>query len=100
MAIVFLVGGQILQPKDISVIGLQLAMYSLTVITGLLIHCFFTLHLIYIIFTRKNPFELVGGILEALTAAFGTSSRFVSLSFCLQAIVHTFKARCLWTMKI
>lgn len=60
---------------DITAMGSQLGMYTITVICGLLVHATIVLPLLYFIITRKNPFVFIGGLLQALVTALGTSSR-------------------------
>lgn len=64
---------------DITAMGSQLGMYTISVICGLLIHATIVLPTLYFIVTRKNPFLFIGGLLQALMTALGTSSRYTSV---------------------
>lgn len=77
IGILFLIAGKIVEMDDISVMGSQLGMYTLTVICGLLIHGICVLPTLYFVITRKNPFVFIAGLLQALITALGTSSRYV-----------------------
>ena len=75
MGILFLISGKIVEMDDITQMGGQLAMYTITVIIGLLIHGVLILPLPYFAITRLNPFLFIAGLLQALITALGTSSR-------------------------
>ena len=53
-------------------------MFSLTVLLGLFTHMFLVLPVIYVIFTRKNPFRLLYYVFRALLVGFITNSRLVA----------------------
>lgn len=75
IGILFLIAGKIVEMDDITAMGSQLGMYTVTVISGLVIHATIVLPLLYFAITKKNPFVFIGGLLQALITALGTSSR-------------------------
>lgn len=75
VGILFLIAGKIVEMDDLTQMGGQLGMYTITVIIGLLIHGVIILPTLYFAITRQNPFIFIGGLLQALVTALGTSSR-------------------------
>ncbi|KAM4707347.1 excitatory amino acid transporter 1 [Discoglossus pictus] len=79
IGILFLIAGKIAEMEDMGVVGGQLGMYTITVIIGLLIHAIFVLPMLYFLVTRKNPWVFIGGLIQALITALGTSSSSATL---------------------
>ncbi|XP_048876328.1 excitatory amino acid transporter 1-like [Brienomyrus brachyistius] len=89
LGIMFLIAGKIVEMEDITQMGGQLGMYTITVIIGLLIHAILVLPTLYFVITRKNPFVFIAGLLQALITALGTSSSSATLPItfkCLEEI--------------
>ncbi|PWA24031.1 hypothetical protein CCH79_00019132 [Gambusia affinis] len=74
VGILFLIAGKIVEMDDLTQMGGQLGMYTITVIIGLLIHGVLILPTLYFVITRQNPFIFIAGLLQALVTALGTSS--------------------------
>uniref|UniRef100_A0A8C1VGR4 Amino acid transporter n=1 Tax=Cyprinus carpio TaxID=7962 RepID=A0A8C1VGR4_CYPCA len=94
LGIMFLIAGKIVEMDDISEMGGQLGMYTITVIIGLLIHAVIVLPSLYFLVTRKNPFVFIAGLLQALVTALGTSSSSATLPItfrCLEENNHVDK---------
>lgn len=64
-----------MEMKDLAQVGGQLGMYTFCVIIGLLLHGLFILPLLFFLITRRNPYTFIGGLIQALVMALGTSSR-------------------------
>ncbi|XP_076158730.1 solute carrier family 1 member 3b [Alosa pseudoharengus] len=79
VGILFLIAGKIVEMDDITQMGGQLGMYTITVIIGLMIHGIIVLPTLFFLITRKNPFVFITGILQALITALGTSSSSATL---------------------
>ena len=57
IGVFFLIGGQILEMKDFSVVAGQLGLYFMTVLVGLFVHGFVVLPIIFSVCTRQLPFR-------------------------------------------
>uniref|UniRef100_A0A8C1CQW4 Amino acid transporter n=2 Tax=Cyprinus carpio TaxID=7962 RepID=A0A8C1CQW4_CYPCA len=79
IGILFLIAGKIVEMDDITQMGGQLGMYTITVIIGLMIHGMIVLPTLYFVITRRNPFIFITGLLQALITALGTSSSSATL---------------------
>ena len=76
----FLIAGKILEMEDPSVTGQKLGLYAITVVSGLAIHGLVLLPLLFILITKKNPYAVIKGILQALLIALATSSRYENMA--------------------
>ncbi len=66
----------------------QLSLYVITVVAGLGFHAFVTLSVILWFFTRRNPFQFMYQISQALLTAFSTASSSATLPVTMESAVE------------
>ncbi|KAI2667718.1 Excitatory amino acid transporter 5 [Labeo rohita] len=86
--IVFLVAGKILDMHDPAVLAEKLGMYFMTVLAGLFVHGVILLPMFFFLFTRKNPFSYIRGLLQALVIALATSSSSATLPITMKCLLE------------
>ncbi|XP_075391313.1 neutral amino acid transporter A [Tenrec ecaudatus] len=86
VGIMFLVGSKIVEMKDIVVLVTSLGKYIFASILGHFIHGGIVLPLIYFLFTRKNPFRFLLGLLTPFATAFATCSSSATLPSMMKCI--------------
>ncbi|EYC44597.1 hypothetical protein Y032_0456g1783 [Ancylostoma ceylanicum] len=77
--IMCLIMGKILEIHDLADTARMLAMYMVTVLTGLAVHSLISLPLLFFLSTKKNPFAFMRGLLQAWITALGTASSSATL---------------------
>ena len=75
IGVCFLIANKLVGIPDLGEILISLGYYMLTVLVGLFIHGLIVIPLIYFVFTRKNPFRYMKGVIQAYVTAFATASR-------------------------
>ena len=61
-------------------------MFAVTVVVGLIIHCFIILPSLYFFVLRSNPYKYYGGFTQAIFTALGTDSSAATLPVTLKCI--------------
>lgn len=79
IGVAFLVMPRIIAVEDAGELFRSVGFFTLTIVIGLAIHGFLVLPAIYYSFTRKNPYQFIVGMSEALLTAFGTASSTATL---------------------
>jgi solute carrier family 1 (high affinity glutamate transporter) protein 2 len=77
--IMCLIMGKILEISDLAETARMLALYMVTVLTGLVIHSLISLPLLFFALTKKNPYVFMRGLLQAWITALGTASSSATL---------------------
>ncbi|XP_029387999.1 neutral amino acid transporter B(0) isoform X2 [Mus pahari] len=86
IGILFLVASKIVEMKDVRQLFISLGKYILCCLLGHAIHGLLVLPLIYFLFTRKNPYRFLWGIMTPLATAFGTSSSSATLPLMMKCV--------------
>ncbi|XP_005385752.1 PREDICTED: neutral amino acid transporter A [Chinchilla lanigera] len=86
VGIMFLVGSKIVEMKNIIALVTSLGKYIFASILGHVIHGIIVLPLIYFVFTRKNPFRFLLGLLTPFATAFATCSSSATLPSMIKCI--------------
>ncbi|XP_030632337.1 neutral amino acid transporter B(0) isoform X1 [Chanos chanos] len=86
IGIMFLVASKIVEMDDVGNLFASLGKYIACCVAGHLVHGLLILPLIYFIFTRKNPYTFLTGLLTALATAFGTSSSSATLPLMMKCV--------------
>lgn len=86
VGIMFLVGSKIVEMKDIITLVTSLGKYIFASILGHFIHGVIVLPFIYFVFTRKNPFKFLLGLLAPFATAFATCSSSATLPSMMKCI--------------
>ncbi|CAD6194198.1 unnamed protein product [Caenorhabditis auriculariae] len=86
VGITCLICGNLLELDDLSDIAEVLALYTFTVVAGLLLHTVLTIPLLYFFITRKNPLTVFRGMIQAIVTAFGTASGGATLPMSMQCL--------------
>lgn len=86
VGIVFLIASKLVEMEDLGTMFEQLAYYMVTVLSGLFIHALIVLPVIYAIFTRKNPFTFMAGMIKAILTAWGTASSSATLPLTMRCL--------------
>lgn len=84
--IMFLVAGKIIEMEDVVMLFTSLGKYICCCIVGHIIHGLIVLPIIYLLFTRRNPYTFLWGICTALATAFGTASSSATLPLMMKCV--------------
>ncbi|MCI4385507.1 hypothetical protein PGIGA_G00051280 [Pangasianodon gigas] len=86
LGIMFLVAAKIVEMEDVGLLFASLGKYIACCVIGHAVHGLIILPLIYFVFTRKNPYTFLMGLIAALATAFGTSSSSATLPLMMKCV--------------
>jgi len=84
--IMSLIAGRLADHTDFFQVLKDLALFAVTVLVGLITHCFIILPTLYVTFVRKNPFKFYFGMLQAIFTAVGTDSSAATMPVAMKCL--------------
>lgn len=86
IGIICLVAVKLVEMDNLETVFTQLGYYMATILSGLAIHAFIVLPLIYLIGVRKNPYTFMFHMMKALLTAWGTASSSATLPITMECL--------------